>query len=147
MEIDRLFRDYTGNVPGASVIAVRENKVVFRKSYGLADLEKGAAVSPATHFRLASVTKQFTAAAVLTLSERGALSLDDPVRKWLPSLPPLAHRIPIRQLLTHSSGLIDYEDVMPDGTRVQLKDADVLRLLEPQQSVYFAPGTSYRYSN
>ena len=145
--IDSIFRDYAGNVPGASVIVVRENRVVFRKSYGLANLEERTAAAPDTHYRLASVTKQFTAAAILTLAEQGKLSLDDPIRRWLPSLPAYADPITIRHLLTHSSGLIDYEDVMPSTTTIQLKDADVLRLLETQSATYFRPGSSYRYSN
>ena len=75
------------------------------------------------------------------------MSLDDPVRKWLPSLPAAADAIRIRHLLTHTSGLIDYEDVIPEATTAQLHDADVLRLLEPENRTYFAPGTQYRYSN
>jgi CubicO group peptidase (beta-lactamase class C family) len=146
-EVDQLLRDYSGNVPGASVIVVRDDHVVFRKSFGLTNLEERSAATPSTHYRLASVTKQFTAAAILTLAQRGALSLDDPIRRWLPSLPAYAGGITIRHLLTHTSGLIDYEDVMPAGLTTQLKDADVLRLLETQTSTYFAPGASWRYSN
>ena len=146
-DIDALFRDYSGDVPGASVIVLRGDAVVFRKSYGLADLEQHIAASPDTHYRLASITKQFTAAAVLTLASEGKLSLDDPIRKWLPSLPPYANAITIKHLLTHTSGLIDYEDVIAASTKTQLKDVDVLRLLEQQTTTYFAPGSKYQYSN
>ena len=146
-DIDALMRDYAGQVPGASVVVVRDDKVVFQKSYGGANLEERVVATAQTHYRLASVTKQFTAAAILTLAERGKLSLDESIRKDLPSLPSYADPITIRQLLTHTSGLIDYEDVIPEGTTTQLKDVDVLRLLEAQQPTYFAPGTSYRYSN
>jgi CubicO group peptidase (beta-lactamase class C family) len=146
-ELDPIFRGYSGDVPGASVIVVRENRVVFRKSYGLANLEERTAATPDTHYRLASMTKQFTAAAILTLAEQGKVKLEDPIRRWLPSLPAYADPITIRHLLTHSSGLIDYEDVMPSTTTVPLKDADVLRLLETQSATYFPPGSSYRYSN
>ena len=146
-EIDALFRDYTGNVPGASVIVVRDHDVVFRNAYGLANLEEQIAATPDTHYRLASVTKQFTAAAILTLAADGKLSLDDPIQRWLPSLPAYADAMTIRQLLTHTSGLIDYEDVMPASTKTQLEDADVLRLLESQSTTYFAPGSKYQYSN
>ncbi len=75
------------------------------------------------------------------------LRLDDPVRRWLPTLPDAAARITIRQLLTHTSGLIDYEDVIPAEMTAQLRDADVLTILESQDRGYFAPGASYRYSN
>ena len=145
--VDALMRDYAGDAPGASVVVVHHDKVVFQKSYGMANREERIASSPATHYRLASVTKQFTAAAILTLADRGKLSLDDPIRKYLPSLPPYADAITIRQLLTHTSGLIDYEDIIPEGTTKQLKDVDVLRLLEMPHPTYFAPGDGYRYSN
>ncbi len=146
-EIDQLFRDYSGDVPGASVVVVHGDRVVLAKSYGLANLEEHVVATPDTHYRLASVTKQFTAAAILTLAGRGKLSLDDSLRRWLPSMPAYADAITIRHLLTHSSGLIDYEDVMPASTTVPLRDADVLRLLATQTTTYFPPGSSYRYSN
>ena len=145
--IDTLMQDYAGAVPGASVLVLRDGVPVFRRAYGLADLEQHVAATPATNYRLASMTKQFTAAAVLALTDDGRLSLADPVRKWLPSLPPATDGITIRHLLTHTSGLIDYEDLIPPATTQQLHDADVLRLLESQNRLYFAPGSSYRYSN
>src|SRR5712692_9857088 len=143
--IDGLMRDYSGDVPGASVLVVREGQVVFRQSYGMANLEERVASTPDTHFRLASLTKQFTAAAILILGERGKLSLDDRATRFLPTLP--ENGITIRHLLTHTSGLHDYEDLIPPGATKQLKDIDVLHLLEPQRSTYFPPGSRYRYSN
>jgi CubicO group peptidase (beta-lactamase class C family) len=145
--IDALMHDYTGAVPGASVVVLRAGVPVFRRAYGLADLEQHVAATPATNYRLASMTKQFTAAAALALIEDGRLSLDDPVRKWLPSLPPAAAPVTIRHLLTHTSGLLDYEDLIPATTTRQVHDADVLQLLESANRLYFAPGTGYRYSN
>jgi CubicO group peptidase (beta-lactamase class C family) len=146
-QIDALMRAYTGAVPGASVLVLRDGLPIFRRAYGLADLEARIAAAPATNYRLASMTKQFTAAAILLLVENGRLTLDDPIRKWLPSLPAAADAIRIRHLLTHTSGLIDYEDLIPEATAAQLHDADALRLLEPENRTYFAPGTQYRYSN
>ncbi|WP_344758228.1 serine hydrolase domain-containing protein [Luteimonas lutimaris] len=150
--VDTLMRDYTGDVPGAAVLVLRDGQPLLRRGYGLADLETGTPVTPDTNFRLASVTKQFTAAAILLLAEDGKLSLDDPVRKWLPSLPASDDAITLRHLLTHASGLIDYEDLMaPDATGQdtldQVHDIDVLHLLEGEDRLYFAPGTGYRYSN
>ena len=145
--VDSMMADYAGDGPGAALLVVRDGEPVLRKGYGLADLEAQVAVTPATRFRLASVSKQFTATAILLLAQDGALSLDDPVRKWLPSLPPAADGITLHHLLTHTSGLIDYEDVMPEAIAGQLSDADVLRLLEGQDRLYFAPGSAYRYSN
>jgi CubicO group peptidase (beta-lactamase class C family) len=145
--VDALMRDYTGDVPGAAVLVLRDGQPLVRRGYGLADLASRAPVTPATNFRLASVTKQFTATAILLLAQDGKLSLDDPVRKWLPSLPASDDAITLRHLLTHASGLVDYEDLMaPDATE-QVHDIDVLHLLEREERLYFAPGTGYRYSN
>jgi CubicO group peptidase (beta-lactamase class C family) len=146
-EVDALMRTYTGDVPGAAVLVLRDGEPVVRASYGFADLEAGAPTTPETNYRLASVTKQFTAASILLLAEDGRLKLDDRGHKWLPSLPKAAQTVTIRHLLTHTSGLIDYEDAIPATLTAQLHDADVLRLLETQDRTYFRPGTGYRYSN
>jgi CubicO group peptidase (beta-lactamase class C family) len=145
--IDDLMRDYAGTNPGASVLVLKDGQPRIRASYGMADLEAKVAVAPETNFRLASVSKQFTAAGILLLNEQGKLHLDDRLAQWLPSLPPATRNVTLRHLLTHTSGLIDYEDVMPPSQTTQLTDRDVLRLLEAQDSTYFAPGTAYRYSN
>lgn len=145
--VDALMERYAGDAPGASVLVLHDGVPVLRKSYGLANREERVSATPATNYRLASVTKQFTATAIMLLAEEGRLSLDDGVRKWLPSLPASANAITLRNLLTHSSGLIDYEDVMPADFSGQLHDADVLRLLETQDRTYFPPGSGYRYSN
>jgi CubicO group peptidase (beta-lactamase class C family) len=146
-QVDALMRDYTGDVPGASVLVLRDGEPVVRAGYGLADMEARTPATATTNYRLASVTKQFTAASILLLAEDGRLKLDDHARKWLPSLPKAAEPVTIRHLLTHTSGLIDYEDVIPETFKPQLHDADVLRLLESQDRTYFKPGSSYRYSN
>lgn len=139
--------DYRGRVPGACVLALREGEPVIRRAFGMADLEQEIAATSATNYRLASVTKQFTAAAVLMLMEEGALRLDDPLAAWFPALPDCSSCATPRQLLTHTSGLIDYEDLIPRGRTAQLHDADVLQLLESEPRTYFAPGNAYRYSN
>lgn len=145
--VDAMMERYADDAPGASVLVLRDGVPLLRKSYGLADREQRIAATPATNYRLASITKQFTAAAIMLLVEDGRLTLDDSARRWLPSLPTMADSITLRHLLTHSSGLIDYEDVMPADFAGQLHDADVLRLLETQDETYFPPGTGYRYSN
>ena len=173
--IDDLMRDYAGAVPGASVLVLRNGAPLVRRSYGLASVEDKSAASPQTNYRLASLTKQFTASAILLLAEDGKLTLDDRARRWLPTLPAAADAITIRHLLTHSGGLIDYEDIIPghigpespatpaaqtspsalpptsaevvEDPSKQLRDIDVLHLLEKTDHLYFAPGTNYRYSN
>ncbi|HET8692950.1 MAG TPA: serine hydrolase domain-containing protein [Steroidobacteraceae bacterium] len=142
-----LLRDYDGPVPGAALLVVRDGRDLVRRGLGLADLDACEPVTPATNFRLASLTKQFTAAAVLLLAEDGRLRLDDPARRWLPSLPPAAAGIRIRHLLSHTSGLVDYEDLMAPGATAQLADADVLALLEGEPRLLFPPGSAWRYSN
>lgn len=146
-EIDSLFARYSGDVPGASVLVIRDGKAILSRSYGLSDLESQVRATPATNYRLASVTKQFTATAVLLLAQDGRLSLDDPARRWLPSLPLSLDSIRIRHLLSHTSGVVDYEDLMDPNTEVQITDAGVLSLLESADSTYFKPGSGYRYSN
>src|SRR5262249_44712287 len=94
-----------------------------------------------------SMTKQFTAAAILLLAQDGRLSLDDPVRRWLPSLPAATSAVTLRQMLTHTSGLLDYEELIAATATEQVHDADVLHLLEAQDRTYFQPGTQYRYSD
>ncbi len=145
-QIDELLSAYRGDVPGACVAVLRGGVPILQQAYGLADLEARVAATSATNFRLASLTKQFTSAAILLLAQDGRLSIEDPVRRWLP-LPAAARGMTVRHLLTHTSGLIDYEDLIAGGTTLQLRDADVLRLLEAEDRRYFPPGTQYRYSN
>lgn len=147
MTIDDLMSDYDGEVPGASVLVIVDGEPVVRRAYGFANLETGERATAQTNYRLASVTKQFTAGAILLLAEDGHLGLDDSVRRWLPTLPPSADSVTIRHLLTHTSGLIDYEDLIPPGATEHVKDAGVLAMLEREDRTYFEPGSSYRYSN
>jgi len=145
--VDDILRAYEGAVPSASVLVISHGKPLVRRSYGLANLEGKTAATPQTNYRLASVTKQFTATAILLLAQDKRLSLDDPIRKWLPSLPKSDDAILIRHLLSHTGGLIDYEDIMPVTQKTQLRDIDVLHLLEGEPRLYFKPGSDYRYSN
>jgi CubicO group peptidase (beta-lactamase class C family) len=144
---DALMARYVGDVPGASLLVLKDGKALVRRDYGKANLETGEDATPATNYRLASVSKQFTAAAILLLAEDGKLRLDDPIRRWLPTLPASTQAVTLRQLLDHTGGLLDYEDLMAPDTREQLGDEDVLRLVAATPKVYFAPGSAYRYSN
>ncbi len=146
-EIDRLMSAYQGRVPGASVLVLKDGKPLVRRGYGMANLERAEVATPQTNYRLASVSKQFTAAAILLLTQDGKLGLDDRLRHWLPSLPDATRPITIQHLLTHSSGLVDYEDLMDQDQTWQLRDQDVLHLLEGENRLYFAAGSGYRYSN
>jgi CubicO group peptidase (beta-lactamase class C family) len=145
-KIDTMMSAYEGAVPGASVLVVEDGVPVVLRSYGFSDFEQEVAATPAANYRLASITKQFTAAAVLLLVEDDEIGLDDHVGKWLPSLPQ-GGGITIRHLLTHTSGLIDYEEIMPAHLETQLRDADVLNLQQNETGLYFEPGDGWRYSN
>ncbi|MEN1958109.1 serine hydrolase domain-containing protein [Luteimonas sp. MJ145] len=163
-EVEARLQPYTGDVPGAALLVLRDGEPVVRRGVGLGDVAAGTPVTPATSFRLASVSKQFTAAAVLLLAEDGRLRLDDPVRRWLPALPASADDVTLHHLLSHTSGLHDYEDIMAADFEGQVHDADVLCLLATGRACddgsdlagaaapvpappYFPPGTAYRYSN
>ena len=144
---DALMADYHGQGPGAALLVLKHGQVLHARGYGLADLDTGQAVDTRTNFRLASVSKQFTAMAVLLLAADGSLQLDDPLAHWLPGLPPATASVTLRHLLVHASGLVDYEDHLPAGLEHQLRDADVLAILRGQDRTYFPPGSGYRYSN
>jgi len=146
--VDGLFGDYDHpQVPGASVAIYRDGRIALARAYGCADLAARAPARVATNYRLASVTKQFTAMCIMQLAERGQLTYDDPVTRFFPDFPALGRGITVRQLLGHTSGLKDYEDLIPPGRTEQLKDRDVLAILKSQEQTYFPPGTQYRYSN
>ncbi|WP_448543844.1 serine hydrolase domain-containing protein [Roseiflexus sp.] len=144
---DNLLRPFDGNVPGISVLLLVDGNAVYARSLGMADLEHSAAVTIATNFRLASLTKQFTAAAILRLAARGALTLDTPIASFFEHPPAFWRQISIHHLLTHTSGLIDYEELMQPDAAAQLGDRDVLELVQRVERGYAAPGAAFRYSN
>jgi len=146
--VDSLFAAYSGaDVPGASVAVIRDGQVIIRRAYGMADLEHRVSATPETDYRLASVSKQFTAMAVMMLAQAGKLRYDQAVRDFLPELPAATRAVTVRHLLNHTSGLWDYEDLIPPSQSAQLNDHDVLALVASQDSLYFPAGTQYRYSN
>ncbi|WP_246357673.1 serine hydrolase domain-containing protein [Pyxidicoccus fallax] len=146
--VDALLADYARpGVPGASVTVIRDGKVVLSRAYGLAHVEEQASATPESNFRLASLSKQFTAMAVLLLVEEGRLRLEDRVVDVLPGFPAALREVRIRHLLQHTSGIWDYEEFVPATHPVQVKDRDVLQLLSRADRTYFPPGTAVRYSN
>jgi CubicO group peptidase (beta-lactamase class C family) len=113
----------------------------------MADLQGKRSVTPETRFRLASVSKQFTAAAVNRLAAEGRLSLDDPIGKFVPDLPEWAKTPTLRQLLTHTGGLPDYEDFIPSDRTTQVTDHDMSWLLARARGTKLPPGEKFAYSN
>ena len=134
--------------PGTALLIVMGKQVIYRNGYGLANSKTKTPITAETNFRMASVSKQVTAMCILLLEKEGKLTLDDPLIKFFPSFNARVGKlVHIRHLLTHSSGVLDYETVMNPGQRKQLLDADVLALIRNRDSLYFEPGTQFRYSN
>jgi CubicO group peptidase (beta-lactamase class C family) len=142
--------------PGVAVLVRKAGRTVFERGYGARDLRSFAAIDPQTNFRLASCTKQFTAMAIMLLVHDGELRYDESLSEVFPEFPAYGKTITIRNLLNHTSGLQDYETLMEQEERSgghrwteenQIQDAEVLALLEKQNSTLFPPGTKWAYSN
>lgn len=146
-QVDALFRNFQGRVPGAAVIIVQNGTVTYKQAYGRQELSSDLPMTTKSNFRLASLTKSFTAAAILILIDDGILSLDRRLTDIFPDFPAYGQKITLRHLLGHTAGLRDYEGLIPSGVTEPVKDRDVLELLKKQKSGYFEPGTQYRYSN
>ncbi|QBD75877.1 class A beta-lactamase-related serine hydrolase [Ktedonosporobacter rubrisoli] len=150
IEIDEIVNAVIGvEEPGVAVAVVKRGRLVHSKGYGLANLEWNIAIQPNTVFRLASVTKQFTATAILLLEQQGKLHLADSLTKYLPSYPTHGHEISIWHLLTHTSGIKPYNEVenfFELYCRRQLSHADVVDMIK-DFPLEFAPGTRYKYNN
>ncbi len=152
--IDALFSRFSSNDPGCAVLVLKDGKPVFEKGYGLAELRTREKITPQTNFRLASLTKQFAAMAIMLLVHDGKLRYDEHLTDVFPGFPAYGKAITIRQMLNHTSGLIDYEDVMaqqypgvPDEKIPQIHDPGVLDILKQQTTTRFVPGTRWEYSN
>lgn len=146
--IDSIMTKYNSPTePGASVLVIQKNKIIFKKGYGIRNIETAEPIETNTNFRLASVTKQFTAMSILLLEKRRKLSLDDSLTKYFTGFPEYGKGIRIKDLLTHSSGLLDYEDLMPSNQTIQLHDTNCMQLMYMTDSLYFPSGSKYKYSN
>jgi CubicO group peptidase (beta-lactamase class C family) len=132
---------------GACVMAIDDGEVMFEQAYGLADVENKTPCTVETNYRMASVSKQFTATAVMLLVDRGKLSLDDTLAKFFPGFPEWGRKITVKQLLTHTSGLPAYEELIPPGTTLQLNDVDVLHMMMDAKKPNFPAGEKFEYSN
>lgn len=146
-QIENLFTEFSGKCPGASVLVVKNGKILFQNGFGHANLEDKIKVESNTNFRLASVTKEFTAASILILVQKGFIGLQTKLSDIFKNFPQYGNQITVNHLLTHTSGLVDYEDLIPDSVTVQVKDADVLKMISEQKTTYFEPGSQYKYSN
>lgn len=154
-QIDAIFSSLKSTTaPGAAVLVVRNGRPVFRRGYGVTDLRTLHPIDAKTNFRLASFTKQFTAACIMLLARDGKLHYDDHLTDFFPEFPTYGKSITVRNLLNHTSGLEDYGELMmkqypdtPPEKVPQILDAGVLKLLEQQTSAKFPAGTKWEYSN
>jgi CubicO group peptidase (beta-lactamase class C family) len=147
--IDSLLRTYyKDNVPGAFVLISKNNHTIFKKGYGLANLQTKEKISSNTSFNIGSLTKQFTAFSIVQLAAKKQLSLQDKLIKYFPGFNnKTGSLITIRQLLTHSSGIVDHYAFTDTSLIKHAADIDVLNAVQNIDSTYFIPGTKYRYSN
>jgi CubicO group peptidase (beta-lactamase class C family) len=148
-EIDKVMSEvYKPGEPGAALIVRRNGRTIFRKGYGLANLELGVKVAPGMVFRLGSITKQFTAACILLLAERGQLSLRDDIGKYLPDFPTGGHTVALENLLAHTSGIKSYTD-MEEWLKMWRQDMTPLDIIAMSKGkpFEFNPGERWRYDN
>jgi CubicO group peptidase (beta-lactamase class C family) len=146
-DIDAVFADYdTTNSPGCALGVIRSGELIYKRGYGMANLEYGIALSPRSVFRTGSVGKQFTAMAIALLAEEGIISLDDSIRKLFPELPAYADEITIRHLIHHTSGIRDYLELAfmagldDEGPYT---DKYAIELIARQKNTNFAPGEEF----
>jgi CubicO group peptidase (beta-lactamase class C family) len=151
-QVDALMARWSqGNMPGAAIIVLRDGRALHKKGYGLANLTTKERISSKTVFDIASVSKQFTAMAVMILVERGKLNYADTLSKFFPEFQSDARLITVRQLLNHTSGIMDYTLVW--GESKKLKDnaprtaENVVRFLAGRKQLRFPPGQRWEYSN
>lgn len=146
-KVDALFADLkSDSAPGGAVLVLKGGHVIISRGYGVTDLRSFSKIDSHTNFRLASVSKQFTAMAVMLLVHDGKLRYDERLTDIFPDFPAYGRDISIRHLLNHTSGLHDYEDLM-SPSQEQIKDAGVLALLKQQKTTKFVPGSKWEYSN
>lgn len=150
-QIDAIFSDWgSGNVPGASIGVIKDGQFIFKTGYGMANLEYGIPNSPTSVFRIASTSKQFTAACIIHLALSEKLSLDDSLHQFFPDFPEYAKRITVRQLLNHTSGMRDYLTLTylaGYADNDHFTNNDVMKLLVQQHELNFTPGEQFNYSN
>ena len=146
-DFEALLADYAGpDRPGAAVLVIKDGERVMERTLGLADISSNEPITSSTNFRLASITKQFTAMAILLLVDANLLTLETTLGEVFPASGEAVASITVRQLLQHQSGLPDYEPLVPEHG-AQVLDQDVLALMLAADSLEFAPGTEYSYSN
>ncbi len=148
-EFDKILAEqFKPDGTGCAILVARDGEVIYRKAFGLADLELNVVMRPEMVFRIGSITKQFTAIAILRLMEQGKLSLRDEITKYMPDYPTHGHSITIEHLLTHTSGIKSYTNI-PEFQAMMRTDMTPLEIIEKNKALpmEFAPGTRWNYNN
>jgi len=149
-KLDKVFSRFNNSTPGVAVSVVKEGEIVYKRGFGMANLEYDIPITPGSIFHIASISKQFTTMSIVLLAQQGKLSLDDDIRKYVPEVPDFGETITIRHLAHHTSGLRDQWDLLGlAGWRAQdvKKQEDVLNLVKRQKELNFRPGEEYLYCN
>lgn len=149
-KIDKIFKKFNNDTPGAAVVVAKDSEIIFEKGYGRAHLEYDIPIEKNTVFHVASISKQFTAMSILLLEKKGLLSIDDPIHKYLPDFPTFEHEITIKHLLHHVSGLRDqWQLLVYGGFRMDdvITHDHIMKMLYRQKELNFKPGTKYLYCN
>jgi CubicO group peptidase (beta-lactamase class C family) len=151
VKVDQLFAQWDKpNTPGAALVVIKDGAVIYKRGYGIANLEYDIPITPSTVFHVASVSKQFTAFAITMLADQGKLSLDDDIRKYLPEVPDFGKKIAIRHLLHHTSGLRDqWELLAMAGWRLDdvITKEHILKMVRNEKELNFEPGQEHLYCN
>lgn len=148
-DFDKILTDqFKPDGTGCAALVAKDGQVIYRKAFGLADLELNVPMKPEMVFRIGSITKQFTAIAILQLMEQGKLSLQDEITKYIPDYPMHGHSITIEHLLTHTSGIKSYTNVpmFREMIRTDLKPEEIIEK-NKALPMEFAPGKKWNYNN
>jgi len=151
-KVDKLFaRWYSTVSPGAALAIVKDGKIIYKRGYGMANLEHNTPITTTSVFRIGSTSKQFTAASIAILAKEGKISLDDDIRKYIPEMPEYQRLITVRNLVHHTSGIRDYTSLLslagyrPDADCPTIEET--IEILARQKNLNFPPGEEYSYSN
>lgn len=151
VRVDKLFAQWDKpDAPGCALAVIKEGQIIYKRGYGMADLELAVPITTSSVFKVGSIAKQFTAMSILMLAQQGKLSLDDNVRKYVSEVPDFGTPITLRHLIHHTSGLRDFLEMLEMGGR-RAEDVntekDILEMVSRQRTLNFKPGDEYSYSN
>jgi CubicO group peptidase (beta-lactamase class C family) len=151
-KVDQVFAKWDkADSPGCALAVIKDGAIIYKRGYGMANLDHDIKIMPTTVFHVASVSKQFTAMAIHLLAKQGKLSLDDEVKKYIAEFPDFGQKVTIRHLLHHTSGVRDqWSLLVMSGWRLSedvVRDDDILDLMARQKELNFKPGDQHLYSN